>query len=99
MFYLPDGMMHNIYVFPVIHGVLPTVTFLFLGTSRHPGRASLSGGGSKLPELQSQSLTPKRTTSLRTTSLRNLINFSSNRWARRILINNSHCCVFNAYFY
>lgn len=29
MFYLPDGIMHNIYVFPVIHGGLPTVTFYF----------------------------------------------------------------------
>lgn len=29
MFYLPEGIMHNIYVSPVIHGGLPTVTCLF----------------------------------------------------------------------
>lgn len=35
MVYLPDGMMHSIYLCPVIHGGLPTVTCLFF----------LGGGG------------------------------------------------------
>lgn len=31
MFYLPDGIKHNIYVCPVSHGGAPTVTFPFWG--------------------------------------------------------------------
>lgn len=32
MVYLPDGIRHSIYVCPVIHGGVPTVTFLFWGS-------------------------------------------------------------------
>lgn len=99
VFYPPDGIMHHIYAFPVIHGGPPTVTFLFLGTSRRSGRASLSGGGSKLPSPPPSPPTPKRTTSLRTTSSKNSISFSLNRWARGVLIKRVVALFINACFY
>lgn len=37
MFYLPDGIMHYIYLCPVSHGRLPTVTFLFSFLGVPPG--------------------------------------------------------------